>query len=269
MSYSSENGYTPANIETLMLNVMDNVNTQFGLTYTAETFIGTNLYKFLYALVQRLQENEVKTSEIFSKLQDYFAFTNERISRPVNTNPGLIGVLEANGYIASVKKPIDSDAGKVFIAVDVDETADDYAATKLAIATIIKDSTVAGVVSQGGEVTSIVLSNGQSFDFKYALPDKHVTHLKLTVTTSENNQSIILSPEEVKDILLDNIEERYRLGKNFEPQKYFSLSDAPYASAVKLEYSLDAGATWLTSIYDAEYDDLLTFDLANLTLVEN
>jgi hypothetical protein len=269
MSYSSEQGYVPATIEAIMLSVMNGVNTQFGLSYTQETFIGTNLYKHYYALVQRLQENEVKTSEIFLKLQDYFAITNEQISRPVNTNQGLVDVLESNGYIASVKKPIDADAGKVFICVDVDDSEDDYEDTKLAIATIIKNSTVAGIVSQGTEVTAIVLSNGQSFDFKYNLPDAQETHLKLTVTTSENNQSVILTPEEVKDILLDNIAARYRLGKNFEPQKYFSLIDAPYASAVKLEYSLDAGATWLTTIFDAEYDDKLTFDLANVTLIED
>jgi len=48
------------------------VNTQFGQSYTMDTFIGTNLYKYFYALAQLLQENEVKTSEIFLKLQQYF-----------------------------------------------------------------------------------------------------------------------------------------------------------------------------------------------------
>lgn len=269
MSYSNDQGYTPATVETIMASVMEGINTQFGTTYTAETFLGTNLYKYFYALVQRMQENEVKTSEIFLKLQDYFAITNESISRPVNTNPGLIGIFETNGYIASIKKPIDVDAGKVFICVDVDPLGDDFAEQKAEIAEIIKNSTVAGIVSQGAQVTAIVLSNGQSFDFKFGTPTLKPTDLKLTVTVSENNQSVILAPEDVKDKLLENIAARYRLGKNFEPQKYYSLVDSPYASAVKLEYSFDAGATWSTAIYDAAFDDKLTFDLAHVTLIEN
>ena len=38
--------------------------------------IGTNFYKYFYALAQRIQTNEIKTSEIFLKLQDYFKYTN-------------------------------------------------------------------------------------------------------------------------------------------------------------------------------------------------
>ena len=34
---------------------------------------GTNFYKYFYALMQRLQENEIRTSEIVLKIQQYFA----------------------------------------------------------------------------------------------------------------------------------------------------------------------------------------------------
>jgi hypothetical protein len=149
MGFSSDNGYVPTNIDTMMLSVMNNVNTQFGTTYTVETFVGSNFYKYFYALIQLLQESEVKTSEIFLKLQDYFAVTNERISRPVVTAPGIIEKLESEGYTASVKPAADADAGKIYVCVDVDDAADDYAATKLEINTIIKNSIAAGIVSQG------------------------------------------------------------------------------------------------------------------------
>lgn len=276
MSFSSESGYTPQTIQTMMLSVMANVNTQFGTSYTAETFVGTNFYKFFYALIQRLQENEIKTSEIFLKLQDYFAVTNERISRPVVTNPGLIEKLENEGYIASVKKPVDADAGKVYICVDKDvdgddnwEDSDDYAADKLEVCTIIKDSTVAGVVSQGDQVESITLTNGQTFDFKYALPDRIAVLLRLTTVLSDNNQFVIETPEEQKQKLLDNIAEKYRLGKNFEPQRYFSIIDAPWAESVLLEWSDDAGANWYSTVFEAEFDELFSFGLADITLVES
>ncbi len=65
MGFSSQNGYTPVSVETILLDIMSNLNTQFGTTYTIDTFVGTNYYKQFYALAQRVQLNEIKTSEIF------------------------------------------------------------------------------------------------------------------------------------------------------------------------------------------------------------
>jgi hypothetical protein len=268
MPFSQEAGYTPSTIQTIMDSLMVNINTQFGTTYTSESFVGTNFYKYFYALAQKLQANEISTSEIFAKLQQYIAITNERISRPVVTSPGLIEKLENEGYVASVKPMVDADAGKIHICVDVDETADDYADTKLDICTIIKDSTVAGAVTQGTEVETIVLSNGQSFDFKYNLPTRIEVLLRLTITLSENNQVVVGTPDETKIKLLDNINARYRLGRNFEPQRYFSVVDAPWASKVLLEWSDDDGGSWSSDVFDAEYNELFEVLLANIELVE-
>lgn len=258
--------------------VMGNVNTQFGTTYTTETFIGTNLYKFYYALIQRLQENEVKTSEIFLKLQQFIALTNERIQRPVVTPPGLIENFEAEGFKCSVKPMIDADAGKIYVCVDNPqedpsddwENAAEYADEKLVACTLIKDSVAAGVVSQGSETETIVLTNGQSFDFKFNLPNRIDVLLRLTVALSENNQVVIDDPDTQKQRLLDNINARYALGKNFEPQKYFDINDdAPWAESVLLEWSDDAGANWHDTVYDADYDDLFKVLLENIELVES
>jgi hypothetical protein len=80
---------------------------------------------------------------------------------------------------------------------------------------------------------------------------------------------LIDDPETVKQRLLDNILERYALGKNFEPQKYFDINDdAPWAESVLLEWSDDAGMTWFDDVYDADYDDLFTVLLEDIELVE-
>jgi len=144
-----------------------------------------------------------------------------------------------------------------------------YAAEKLEIATIIKDSTVAGAVTQGSQSETIVLSNGQSFDFKFHLPERIPIKLRLTTVLSENNQVEVGNPDDVKIALLAKINASYRLGKNFEPQRYFSIVDAPWAASVLLEYSLDTGATWSSAIYDANFDDLFEFGLEDITLVES
>lgn len=276
MGFSQENGYTPLTFEALMLIVMNGVNSQNGTTYTAESFIGTNWYKFYYPLVQRLQQSEVTTSQIFLFLQQYFSITNERLSRPVTTSPGTIEKLLAEGYVASTKPIGDSDAGKRYICVDVDDAADDYATTKLDICTLISECTVGGVVTQGDQVEAIVASNGQSFDWKFSLPNRIPVGLRLTIVTSENNQTVIKTPEEVKAILLANILAKYKLGKNFEPQTYFSVVDAPWAASVLLEWTddvtdgeIDETPTWHDEIYDAAFDDLFEFDLALISLVES
>lgn len=387
MGFSQNEGYIPTSIDVIMLSIMTNINEQFGTSYTSETFVGTNFYKYFYALAQKYQENEVKTSEIFEKLQEYFAVTNERILRPVVTNPGVLEALEASDYVASIKEPISADAGKIYICVDEDDgehaignititsyanlvsgtddsvgvngttftaqvgavtlgqttfqaatsnaatatslaaqinahatvslvvraravgavvhlravqggtagnsialaytdndtnvgatksgtaftggTANaDYADVRLAIATIIMNSTVAGCVTQGSESETIALSNSQSFAFKFCLPNRIPIELKLTTVLSDNNQSVILSPEEQKQILLDNIAERYYLGKDFEPQRYFNLIDAPWAASVLLEWSNDSGSTWYDDIYEAAFDDLFEAALEDITLVE-
>jgi len=268
MGYSQDNGYIPATIQDIMLAIMTNINTQFGTSYTYETFVGTNFYKYFYTLAQELQENEVKTSEIFLKLQQYFVITNERISRPVVTNPGLIEKLETEGYIASVKPMIEADAGTINICVDVDDGAAGYDDVRLDICTIISNSTVAGAVTQGTETETIVLTNGQSFDFKYHLPDRLETLLRLTITLSQNNQVVVGNPDTTKLTLMQNIEARYRLGKNFEPQRYFSIADAPWASDILLEWSINAGADYFATVYEAEFDELFEISLENIELIE-
>ncbi len=267
MSFAQDQGYIPSTVKDLMALVMAGVNTQFGTTYDEETFLGTNFYKYFYALVQRLQENEIKTSEIVLKLQQYFSETNEAIVRPNTTNPGLVDYFAARGFLVSVKEPNDTDRGKVYIAIDLDSGAEGYAAKKLEANTIIKDSVPAGIVSQGTEVSTIALSNNQSFDFKFNLPDESPIKLKLTITLSANNQFAILTDSEVIDKLYENITARYRLGLSFEPQRYFSVLDAPWAASVLLEYSLDGGSVWLDDVYVSNYDELLTFTIADISVV--
>lgn len=267
MSFASESGYTPQTIDAIMTEVMDNINAQFGTTYDFESFVGTNFYKYFYALAQKFQKNEILTSEVFGKIQDYFNYINAVIARPVVTPQGLIDYFKTFGYTASVKAPIDADAGKAYVCVLVDNSDPDYATIKAEVCLLVQKCVVGGVISQGSEVESIVLTNGQAFDFKFVLPNIINTHLRLTIPVSENNQYAIPAPEDTKELLMANIAARYNLGRNFEPQRYFSVLDAPWAESVLLEYSLDAGVSWASTVYDAEYDDYFAIDLANITII--
>lgn len=270
MTYAQDNGYTPVDIPTLMDALRVRINTEFNTTYTAETFVGSNWYKFGYQVMQQVQTNEIKTSEIFLKLQEYIAQTNAKIQRPSVSNPGIIDSFESHGYVASVKKMIEADAGKIHICVDVDETAPTYAATRLAICQLIKDYVVGGVVSMGTESETIVLSNGQGFDFKFYLPSRTPVLLRLKLWTSDNTLLSTPSDEVIREQLFENISNRYRLGWNFEPQRYFeTISDAPWAESVLLEYSSDDGANWYSVVLSAQFDDLLTYSLEDIEVLIN
>jgi hypothetical protein len=260
MSFSSDQGYTPSTISDLMSLVREGVNEQFDTEYDQETFLGTNFYKYFYALIQRLQANEVKTSEIVLKLQQYFDETNELIARPNTTHPGLFDYFEARGFVVSSKAPIEAEAGELRVCVDTDEAADDYAEKKLEICEILSECVPGGIVTVGTESEDITLSNGQSFEYAFNLPDRLPVLLRLTLVTSQNNQAVILPPEETAALLALNIAARYKLGRAFEPQRYFSIVDAPWAASVLLEYSLNAGADWDSVVYDSEYDELFEFD---------
>jgi len=76
------------------------------------------------------------------------------------------------------------------------------------------------------------------------------------------------NPDDVRLQLLENINARYGLGKNFEPQKYFAISDAPWTSNVLLEWSNDAGMTWFSDVFEAEFDELFDIGLEDIEIVE-
>jgi hypothetical protein len=284
MGYAEETGYVPETVEQIMDRLMAGINTQFGTSYITDNFAGTNFYKYFYALAQEVQKDETKTSEIFQKLQGYFEVINARISRPATTPNGIVEQIESfsppsnpdiTGFVASVKPMIEADAGKINICIDVDETDPDYADLKLDLCTKISQITVLGAVTQGTESEAIFLSNGQSFDFKYHLPNRVPIGLRLTITLSDNNQVLVGNPDDIKAKLLANIAARYRLGRNFEPQKYYSTTDAPWASNVLLEWTddvtdgeVDPGATWNDEIYVSNFDDLFQPSLGRIELVE-
>src|SRR5690606_16306716 len=138
-------------VESILDAIRVEINNQFGTSYTEQTFIGTGWYKYAYSIAQRVAENEIKTSEIFQKLQEYIPLTNERIQRPSVSHPGLIESFAANGFLASVKPIEDADAGKIFICVDLDDGDEDYGDKKLQVATLISEFVSAGLVSQGSE----------------------------------------------------------------------------------------------------------------------
>lgn len=269
MSFSQANGYTPDTVAEIMNEVRLGVNAQFGTTYSVATFLGTNWYKYFYSLVQRLQLEEIKTGEIFLKLQQYILTTNERIQRPSVSFEGLVQSFKSINFDVSVKPMIVADAGQISLAVDILVTDPNFATKKLAICTNIKNFVAAGLVSQGAQVENITISNGQNFDFKFDLSIRTPILLRLTITVSDNNLLTVPDDITIRARLKTKIDTLYRMGLDFEPQRYWNTTDAPWASVILLEYSINNAVTWISTTFQAGYRDRYTFGFGDIEIIIN
>lgn len=280
MSFAQDNGYTPTTFTALMDLIMGGINAQFGTGYTTETFVGTNWYKFSYPFVQRVQQGEITTSEVFAALARFIEESNEAIQRPSVSGPGIIDSFESQGFIVSTKDNVDSDAGKLFLAVDVDQTSGSYSTVKGNILSLLSQFVVGPLVSQGSETGPVTLSNGQTFTYRYSLPNRIPVLLRLTGIKSPNTTAQIPDDIVIREKIFTNIlgvkdadgnytqTPRYRLGWNFEPQRYFNITDdAPWAESLILEYSSNSGSSWVSNVFVASYLDLFTFGLADIAVV--
>lgn len=267
MTFAQSTGYTPRSVESLMELIREGINTQMTTTFTTEQFQGTNYYKILYPLVQKVASNETKAAEIFQQIENYILTTNLRIQRPSVSLPGLIESFETLGYVANPKETAEVDAGTMSVCVDVDDTDPDYADMRLEICENLKNFVAGGMVFLGTEEETLTLTNGQQFTFKYFLPDKTDVILKLTITPSDNNPIAIPSDEEIRQVVFDNISERYRLGWDFAPQRYYTQEDAPWAATIVLEWSSNDGADWNDTVFEAAFDDLFVFGLEDISVV--
>lgn len=273
MSFSQDNGYQPTTFETLMDTLRQAINTEFSTNYTEGSFVGTNWYKYFYGPLQKVSENETKTAEVFLKLQEYIRATNLRIQRPSVSLPGLVDSFQARGYTVSVKKNLEADAGTMSVCVLVDDAAPNYPTKRLEICNLLMEFVGAGTVFIGTEEEEITISNGQQFTWKFSLPTKTPVLLRLTLTSSDNQITTIPNDEQIRIQLYANImgsadvEARYRLGWDFEPQRYYTAQDAPWAATIKLEWSDDDGATWNDEVFEATFEDLFTFGLEDLEVL--
>lgn len=258
MPYSKNNNYTPDSFTDLITRLMNGVNAQFKTVFTYETFVGTGFYKFFYILAQEVLAAENEFAEAYAKLQDFIRYTNEKIAIPKTPREGLIKTFADRGYTVSLRPQLLSNAGKLGVCVLVDTDAADYEKKKKEILEILKDCTAAGLYYDGDQRGYVRLSNGQDFEFAFYTPVRKQASLRLTVTVSQNTALHADGADEIRKKLLANIAAEYGLGKNFEPEKYFTISrDAPYAASVKLEWKTDGD--FESAVYEAGFRDLFVF----------
>lgn len=268
MPYTDKNGYVPYTMEEVMQLILLDVNAGFKTSYSYDQFIGTGFYKFFYVLAQRIVALSGSFGEVYAKLQDYIRFMNEQINAPAVNPESALKILQNAGFTASVRPVTQATAGEWAFCVDLDSAAAGYAQQKQRVFDLLKTCTAGGIYFPGTETGTSVLSNGQAMPYAFYLPTRHAVSLKLTINTSAASGVSVPAEAQIKQMLLDNLAAMYRLGVNFEPERYFTISrDAPYAAAVKLEYQKEAGGAWTSSVYEADFKDLFVFDQSHIETV--
>jgi hypothetical protein len=228
--------YTPPNFDDILQILIDKWNAEFKTHYTTDTFKGTNAYRFAYVFIQTQMQLQNEEATIYGKLKDYFNSVNAKMNAAITTNEGIVRAFKDKGYIANVRDNNKEQAGKLAIAVDVDINGEEYKTKKDEILNIIKDNSIAGLYTEGTQYGEISLSNNQSFTFRFTPVEKTAIKLELTIEC-EKEKKHNANEEAIKDKLLLNLKDRYGLGQDFVPAKYFEIfQDAPYAQSVSLKY---------------------------------
>lgn len=269
MPFTTENNYVPETFNDLMTRFMQGVNSQFGTSYTQESFVGTGWYKFFYPIAQNILTVENLFAQTYAKLQDYIRTTNEAIAIPKTPREGLIKTFADRGFVISIEPQTLANAGTLGVCVDVDPAAAGFTQTKQTILDILKEYTVAGLYYNGNQTGTSRLSNGQDFTFAFYTPTRRDLYLKLNVQLSQNTSIVADDRNTIKSKLLANLSALYQLGNNFEPDKYFTISrDAPYASKITLSYSFTGNeGSYETDVYQANFKDLFEFTDAHIEVV--
>jgi hypothetical protein len=252
MAFDLINSYRPRTFDQILTAMTAEINTQFGTTYDTTTIIGTEFYRFFYAGAQEVMKAEAFTAEITAKMTDYIRTSNENINLPKSTIDGFIQALkrpEAEGGLgldSTIKNITDpAEGGHLFLVVDTDSGAAGYAELKQKIFDKQAAWLSAGLFYEGAETGTKTAINGQVFDYAFDLPTAVDILVRITVTVSANSTTPILNENQIRNIFNTNFSALYRIGLDFEPEKYLEIArDLPFASEILLEYSEDAGATW-------------------------
>lgn len=108
--------------------------------------------------------------------------------------------------------------------------------------------------------------NGQALPYCFFVPEESTMDIRITVTRSRESLAFQLNTAQIEQLFVKNFNERYSLGKDFEGSVYLNVNDIAGASEVLVEWSIDNGANWSSSIRDMDFDQKIVLD--EITIVE-
>ena len=265
--FSTENGFTPRTFDDVMETLRLSFSQQFGVDYSAEVFKGTNFYKFCYRVAQSILEQDILAQNIYEYYLNYVQDKNFKINTPIGSYDFLIDKFNLITIEVGFASVTQDNAGTIQMAVNLTGTEDNYVDLKDSIGNIFRDFTVAGTNFVGDETIDRNLSNGQVVTYRYELAERIPAILRCTFTISENNQAYVMTEDEVKQTILDNLTQKYRIGMDFEPQRYANATLFPFAATVLLEWSTNNGVNWSSDVNPLNYNQRFIITVDDITIV--
>lgn len=275
MSFDVINGYSKQTFNEILDALTLAVNAQFNTDYTRDTIVGSNHFKSFYAGMQIIMSAENKINELGNKIIDYIRTTNESIAAPASSPDGTVSYFKKNlGFDVSLRAITDvSLAGKPAIAVDVDPTRADFASVKQQIFDALRvtqteglywynPSTTAAANEYRGESSAL---NGQAFPYAFFTPRATTLNIRILITRSRDNLSYQQNATQISEQFVQNFNDRYVLGRDFEGERYLSVCDVPSAANVIVQWSKD-GQNWSDSVLQSAFDE--KFKLGTVVVTE-
>jgi hypothetical protein len=290
MAFNLENGFTPNSFEEELQNLIDGINAQFNENYVIDTFRLTDFYRIAYPIIQYMLLTQNNIGVLLDYYERYIKTVDDKITRPITTNDGVIDYFDRNGYHLSyrqVKDPteayqtinemmdavigggsftsanatdaknqlqlIRNAAGNMFVCV---MAKDGIEYNKETVAKLMNDSMSIGNIYIGSESQSIILNNGLLWTFSWELPTQELLYIKAEITLSRNKKSYTQDTDsQLKQKIIDNIRTRCLLGQDFEPDSLLQIdADIPYASDINVSWRLDPGDEWSGTVKKNDYN---------------
>jgi hypothetical protein len=296
--FSLEKGFIPNTFDTELQNLIDKVNEVFNENYVVDTFKMTDFYRISYPIIQYMLLTQNNISVILDYYERYLKVVNDKITRPITTNDGIIDYFDRNGYYLSTKQVVDptsaydtiseamnavidggtfdangantvlnqlslirKGAGNMFLCVD---PKDGIHYDKITVANLINDSMSVGNIFIGTETQAINLKNGLQWTFAWELPVRELLYIDILITISRNKNSYNqMTDNDIKEKVMKNIQERCLMGHDFEPEAILQIDlDIPYASSVSLGWKLDTLQPYYE--YDIKPNEYTTREYATM-----
>lgn len=238
---------------------------------TFDKFKGSEEYRHFYAAVQVDMTLQLMFSGISDKIADYMREINYKIGKPTTTHSEIVGGLVRDfDYIvaASMMGQTEANRGTTELYITYSMPVDQVTAAMNAdIAAYLSQYNIVGgnVMVNGSEGVKFEigtpLENGQSWVYRWNSGTDVDLKFRFNVWISRGAADAGHTVQDIIKIIEGKFADRYSMGSDIEPEKYWNLDAFDWAGDALLEYSIDGGSTWsdkvLSSAGNVNYNMVL------------
>jgi len=302
LPYNSQNGFNPLSFNEEKQNIIDLWNQQTGSTYTLANIVGTDLDLVFTTLANYNIYNQTEASAIVSKNMIYLQSQQLKIDAGLYSWNAFVLFLKSKGFLASrepynetleiynyIQKSIQEGITQASVDDLTNKLNELYSsgndawngAFKLYLhdlkETPTPDNDVLQLIFDNYQVSDKYIGNitaniadvaGNYYTYAYT---KAIINSTFKVKVKLFLKKISNQPEptdiDVRNLVFENYNENYSLGKDFEPIYYLDLNDVPNATAIEMYISKD-GSNYLTDSQTQILEKSIYYKMVDVNQIE-